>query len=271
MKRQFPVPDGAGDDPRRIDTTADRSAFEPTDWLTQCAAAAGTDVPRLPRLGVQILMRQPFADCLGRFGATPHPFEPIGHPFALVDDAPEPFVIGWSAKGSGAAGGVEELIAMGVERLVVLGGAGDISGELAVGDVVVASAALRDDGVSGHYQSEGRYAHPSASLTESLAEAIDGRGVPVATGAVWSMTAYFRQTPARVRACRDDGCVAVCNEAAAAFAVGRYRHVEVAAAFVIGDSIADGTYRLDGDPDPGVVPAMVDAALEALGTRAPGG
>ena len=251
-------------DPGRLDTTNEPAVFEPQDWISYCADRAARDIPRLPRLGVQVLLREGFTTALKRLGATPDDFSMAGHPFAVVNAHPAPFVVAWSAKGSASAGGIEELIALGVDKLVVVGGAGAMTEELEVGDVVVASAALRDDGVSGHYEPLGTYSYPSDGLTRQLEIETSTAGLEVVSAPVWSMTAYFRQTPTRLETFRGDGCVAVCNEAAAAFSIGRYREVDVAAMFVIGDSIARGRFDVPREPDAGVAQTMIDAAVHAL-------
>ena len=133
-----------------------------------------------------------------------------------------------------------------------------------VGDIIVASQARRDDGLSDHYLPAAAYSTPSTSLTDRLMEASSTRGLPVSSGAIWSIIAYFRQTPSRLDAFRNDGCVAVANETAAAFAIGAYRGIDVAAVCVIGDSIARHRFDTPTSPDPQIVTAMVDAAIEAV-------
>ena len=73
---------------------------------------------------------------------------------------------------------MENLVALGVERFVSMGTAGGLQPGQAFGDVVVCTAAVRDEGVSHHYVPPARWAHPDAELTARLADELDdgGRG-----------------------------------------------------------------------------------------------
>ena len=51
----------------------------------------------------------------------------------------------------GAASTIEELHAMGCGRFLVCGGAGALRGELSLGEIVIPTAAVRDEGTSYHY------------------------------------------------------------------------------------------------------------------------
>ena len=153
-------------------------------------------------------------------------------------------VIGRSAKGSYAAGGLDEMIALGARHIVFLGGSGTISPEVEVDDLFVPTKALRDEGVSFHYIPPSRYAHPSAPLTAALLDACRGAARPVKSGPMWTITAHFRQALPRLRAFQAEGCKVVNNEASSAFAVGRARGCDVAALLNVGDTLVDGRFRV---------------------------
>jgi purine-nucleoside phosphorylase len=109
---------------------------------------------------------------------------------------------------------------------------------------------------------------PDPQLVDALQRAVRVAGLPLHTGPIWTTTAHFRQTLPRVRAFRDEGCLAVNNEAAAAFSVGRHRQVQVAALIMIGDSLATdrfevpaGHAKLYGQSD---IAPMLELALHAL-------
>src|ERR1700734_2328285 len=74
-----------------------------------------------------------------------------------------------------AAIAVEELSARGTEVFIGVGTAGAIDERLAAGDLVVCSAALRDEGTSYHYASPGPLAVPDAGLTARLRAVLDDR------------------------------------------------------------------------------------------------
>ncbi len=250
------------------DTTTEPSAFDPQDWFRYCEAVNGRPPPRLPALGVQSVMPAHLDIAVQRYGAEVDDFTLADHPVATFNFAGVPVVLGISAKGSYAAGGLDEMIAMGVRRVVFLGGAASLVPDIPVDALFIPTKALRDDGVSLHYEPPSRYAMPDPQLVDKLQRTMRRAGQPLHTGPIWTTTAHFRQTLPRVRAFRDEGCLAVNNEAAAAFSVGRHRQVHVAALIMIGDSLATdrfevpaGHAKLYGQSD---VAPMLELALRAL-------
>jgi uridine phosphorylase len=57
---------------------------------------------------------------------------------------------------AGSAAFLEELIALGSDKFIVCGGAGVLRKDIAVGHLVIPTAAIRDEGVSYHYLAPAR-------------------------------------------------------------------------------------------------------------------
>ena len=134
---------------------------------------------------------------------------------------------------------LEEFIEWGVRRFVSVGTAGSLQRELRVGDLVLCVRAIRDEGSSHHYLPPSRYAHPSKALTDRLRYALRARRLKFATGTTWTIDTPYRETFAEARRYSEQGVLTVEMEAAALFAVGKYRGVEVAALLSISDSLAE--------------------------------
>lgn len=132
---------------------------------------------------------------------------------------------------------LENLLAAGVERVVSMGTAGGLQPGQAVGDVVVCSAAVRDEGVSHHYLPPARWALPDPPLTARLAGELEVGGVVAATGTAWTIDTPYMETDAEVRHYRDLGVACVEMEAAALFSVAAHRGVPVASAFALSDHV----------------------------------
>jgi purine-nucleoside phosphorylase len=250
------------------DTTDQPSAFDPADWFRYCEAINGRPPPRLPAIGLQTVMPAHLELAIEWFGAEVDDFTLADHPVATFRFDGTPVALGLSAKGSYAAGGLDELIALGARRVIFLGGAASLVPGLPVDSLFVPTKALRDDGVSLHYEPPSRYCFPSPDLLGSLQEAVRAAGLRLHTGPIWTTTAHFRQSIPRLHAFREEGCRAVNNEAAAAFSVGRHRGVAVAALVMIGDTLADdrfevpeGHAKLYGPTDVGT---MLEVALRAV-------
>lgn len=144
--------------------------------------------------------------------------------------------------GIGAPGAVihlEEFIEWGVPRFVSVGTAGGLQQDLRIGDLVLCERAIRDEGCSHHYLRSSKYAYPSSVLTKRLQHALESRRLNFVRGTSWSIDTPYRETVSEVRRYRRDGVLAVEMEAAALFAVGKYRKVQVAALFSISDSLAE--------------------------------
>jgi uridine phosphorylase len=77
-----------------------------------------------------------------------------------------------------AAGLFEEAIAFGCRKFIACGGCGVLEKDMAVGHLVVVSAAVRDEGVSYHYLPAGREVIADEAGVNALVNAMNARGLP---------------------------------------------------------------------------------------------
>lgn len=133
---------------------------------------------------------------------------------------------------------LEQLIATGSRYFLSIGSAGSLSPDLDPGDLVVCDRAIRDEGVSHHYLETGKYSYPSRLLTSKLKGTMTELGFSFTEGTSWSIDTPFRETAEEVRNYQNEGVLTVEMEAAALFAVTKYRGLDIASAFVISDSLA---------------------------------
>lgn len=137
-----------------------------------------------------------------------------------------------------AAAFAEEIIAMGVRRLVACGGAGALVPELKLGHAVVVDSAVRDEGTSHHYLPADRHVDADPHAVTTLVDACEGSGVSHVVGRSWTTDAIYRETRARVARRVAQRCVVVEMEAAALLAVARYREVTLGQVVMAGDTLA---------------------------------
>ena len=137
-----------------------------------------------------------------------------------------------------AAAILEITIAHGCRRFVACGGAGALVPELALGHVVVPASAVRDEGTSYHYLPGGREVDADPAGVRAAESALSEQRVPYVVGKTWTTDGLFRETPDRVARRRREGCLVVEMEAAALFAVARFRGVRLACLLYAGDSLA---------------------------------
>ncbi|WP_225448070.1 hypothetical protein [Streptacidiphilus sp. P02-A3a] len=136
--------------------------------------------------------------------------------------------------------------------------------DLAAGDLVVCDRALRGEGTSAHYLPPGDHAHPDRHLTAALARAVADRGSRPRLGGTWTTDALYRESATEVRLYARHGVLTADMEAAALFAVGRYRRLPVAAAFAVADSLVTRAPRTDHPSTSGSLDLLLAAALDAL-------
>ncbi|MFB6219448.1 MAG: phosphorylase, partial [Halobacteriaceae archaeon] len=163
-----------------------------------------------------------------------------------------------------AAGAVEHLLARGVEAVVSVGLSGGLTREVDRGDAVVADWAIRDEGLSHHYLASERTVAADPDLADGLAAVARDSGVPVHRGGTWTTDAIFRETVPELERYRAEGALTVEMEAAATFAVARYRGAAAGALFTPTDYLAADGWDAELVPDQSRLDALFGAAREGL-------
>ena len=158
----------------------------------------------------------------------------------------------------------ERAIAAGGRYFVACGGAGAVRPGLALGHVVVPDAAVRDEGTSYHYAPPSRLIRADPSAVETAVATLSAHDVPHVTGTTWTTDASFRETPERVRARREEGCVTVEMETAAFLAVARFRDVRFAQYLYAGDDVSGEAWDHRAWTTADVRPELLGLALEAV-------
>lgn len=99
---------------------------------------------------------------------------------------------------------VEELVRLGATTFVRVGNSGGLSPRLELGDLVVTTGAVRDDGTSRSYVVPEYPAVADPRLVTALLDAARRLGVPHHAGITWSLDAFY----ARNAVLREDGSLA---------------------------------------------------------------
>jgi uridine phosphorylase len=137
-----------------------------------------------------------------------------------------------------AAARLEHMIALGCRKFIACGGAGVLLESIDVGNIVVPTAAIRDEGTSYHYLPPSREVAPTRGALRAIEAVLRENNHDYHRGKTWTTDAVYRETRPRMERRRDEGCVVVEMEAAAFFAVARFRRVEFAQILYGGDSLA---------------------------------
>jgi len=168
--------------------------------------------------------------------------------------SPDPVTLLYSGMGGPAtANALEMAAANGATTVVLFGACGGVCPEVGVGELVVATGAVRGEGTSRYYAPPEFPAAFDALLCFRLWEAATGQGaVPVHRGVVYTTDAGYRQGTEIYDAC-SGLVVAVESECAAAAVVGARLGFDVGALLFCTDNITvereeDRAYRGLGDP-----------------------
>ncbi len=136
-----------------------------------------------------------------------------------------------------AAGFLEELISLGVKKVIVCGGCGALEKWLDAGLLVVLHSAVRDEGTSYHYLPPSREVEAAPQAVAILEETLRRHGMSCVVGKSWTTDGLYRETEARRARRIAEGCMVVEMEAAALFAVARFRGVTLGQIVYSGDLV----------------------------------
>ena len=136
------------------------------------------------------------------------------------------------------AGIMEELGACGCTKWIACGAAGVLDRKIAVGHLLLPDSALREEGTSHHYLKPSREVQASPRAVKAIKKTLDKHGVPYLVAKTWTTDGFFRETPAKVALRKKEGCLSVEMEAAAIFAVAKFRGHHAGAIFYGGDDVS---------------------------------
>ncbi len=136
-----------------------------------------------------------------------------------------------------AARMLEILSAMGVEKFVVCGGAGTLDDTITGEKILLARAAVRDEGTSYHYLPPAREVAIKEKVRQKVVECLQNENQDFLEIKTWTTDASFRETPDKVEMRRKEGCVTVEMECAAYYAVAEFKGLDCAVLLYAGDVV----------------------------------
>jgi uridine phosphorylase len=120
---------------------------------------------------------------------------------------------------------LEEVIAFGCKKFIACGGCGVLVKDISVGDLIVVSGAIRDEGVSYHYLPPDKEITANEAAVRALTALLSERNLPFHLGKTWTTDAPYRETPHKISRRKEDGCLSVEMECAGMMAVAQFRKV----------------------------------------------
>lgn len=149
-------------------------------------------------------------------------------PLYVGDASGIPVGIIWAAPGAPlAAMVIEDLIACGARLFIGVGLLGAIQPSINVGDYVVPSSAVRDEGTSYHYLPKNVGALSNKGIIRALKDSCEEFRVGYYVGPIWTTDAPYRETKSKIEYFQRKGVLGVDTESSAIFSLGLCRRVKV--------------------------------------------
>lgn len=139
---------------------------------------------------------------------------------------------------AGSAALLEELIIMGIKKIIVCGAAGVLQKGIQVGHLVVPYSAVRDEGVSYHYIEPSREIECNQHALSVIEKLLREEHIPYIKAKTWTTDAFYRETEDKISLRVSEGCVTVEMEAAAFFAVSKFRNIVLGQILFGGDDLS---------------------------------
>jgi len=135
---------------------------------------------------------------------------------------------------------METLVSRGACKLIFMGWCGSLESHVRIGDLVVPTGGIIDEGTSRHYgKSTGGKSHPSDSLLHQLRDILTQDDISFHEGLVWTTDGAFRETRDKIIRFRKRKALAVEMEMSALFSVARFLGVEMAGVLVVSDELIE--------------------------------
>jgi len=131
----------------------------------------------------------------------------------------------------------EDLIAMGVKRIVLLGNCGVLDGSIEDCGIIIPTKAIRDEGTSYHYAPAADYIDVNHKYVDVFTSMLDEFDIPYVMGATWTTDAFYRETRGKIRRRKEMGAICVEMECAAVQAMCDFRGVEFFQFLYAGDNL----------------------------------
>jgi DeoD family purine-nucleoside phosphorylase len=161
---------------------------------------------------------------------------------------------------------VEELVQLGVKRLLRVGTCGGLQPDLSLGDLIVAvSAVASDRTVEKLVGFEPHVPTADFSLVHGAVHAAKGLGKPVRVGPIVSSDLFYNPDEGQYERWSSRGILAVEMEASVLFTLGALRKVQAGCLLTVSDVVVEGEFvRISDEEMRTAVDQMTELALRTI-------
>lgn len=148
------------------------------------------------------------------------------HPLYLYQHKGESILVFHPGVGAPLAAAIfEEVIQLGSSIFIACGGVGVLDHHLDVGYPIILTSAIRDEGTSYHYLPPAREVKPHPLAFEALKSTLEQKKMAYHLSKTWTTDGIYRETIDKREIRLAEDCEVVEMEAAALFAVAKFRNV----------------------------------------------
>ena len=161
---------------------------------------------------------------------------------------------------------IEELVQLGVKRIVRVGTCGGLQPDMQIGDLVIALSAAPADSTALHYIGDEPHA-PTADfeLTHAAVHAAKEQGKRARIGPIVSSDIFYNPDGGQYQRWSDRGILAVEMEGAVLFTLGALRKIQTACLLIVSDVVVEGEFvRISDEDMKRAVDQMTELALAAV-------
>jgi DeoD family purine-nucleoside phosphorylase len=161
---------------------------------------------------------------------------------------------------------IEELVQLGVKKILRVGTCGGLQPGMTMGDLIVALSATPADSTASHYV--GGEPHAPTADFEILHEVVHQAkhlGKPVRVGPIVSSDVFYNPDPEQALRWSRRGILAVEMEAAVLFTLGALRGIQTGCMLLVSDIVVAGEFiRISDEEMRAAVDEMTGLALHAV-------
>ena len=145
---------------------------------------------------------------------------------------------------------IEELVQLGVKRLLRVGTCGGLQNDLALGDLIIALSAIPADATARHLVGTDQHV-PTASweLVHGAVHVAKEAGQPMRIGPIVSSDLFYNPDGEQYARWSSRGVLAVEMEAAVLFTLGALRGVQAGCLLTVSDVVVEGEFKRISDEE----------------------
>ncbi len=136
----------------------------------------------------------------------------------------------------------EEIIAMGLQKLIMFGTCGVLEKSIDDLAIIIPNSAIRDEGTSFHYCEPSEEISVNEKYTEEFIHILKSHNYSYTTGKTWTTDAFYRETYDKINLRKSQGAVCVEMECSAMSAAAKFREVDFFEFFYAADNLDSATW-----------------------------